>query len=332
MNSSYILFFTMTIISTMITISSNNWLGMWMGLEMNLMSFIPLISKSKNMKSSQAMMIYFLTQSIGSIILLLAVLMSSMITISPMIYNNLASILIIMSLLLKMGAAPFHMWFPEMMSKMNWKECYLLSTWQKVAPMIVMNNIYSNNWIIYTAIILSTMIGAVGGLNQTSLRKIMAYSSINHMGWMIAMLSMKTLWWKYLLMYSIIVLMTMIYFNHNNMYFINQVMLMSSSMTEKLVYITLLMSMGGLPPFLGFLPKLLTMQMMMSTELIMILTLMCMFSLITLFYYLRMMSSMILAYSTMNKWMMYQPTNMMLMYSMLFINMMLPLMSVLNFF
>nr|UPL65416.1 NADH dehydrogenase subunit 2 [Sadoletus valdezi] len=331
MNSSYILFFTMTIISTMITLSSNNWMGMWMGLEMNLMAFIPFISKSKNMKSSQSMMIYFLTQSIGSIILLFSILMSTFIMTSPLLINELTKNMLIISILIKMGAAPFHMWFPEMMSKLNWKECCLLTTWQKLAPMTVLSNIINPNWIIYMSIMLSTMMGAIGGLNQTSLRKIMAYSSINHMGWMIALISVKFMWYKYLIIYTMIVSMMMMYFNYNNMYFINQLISSSISLTEKYTYIMLMMSMGGLPPFLGFLPKLMTIQMMIETNLIFILMIMVMSSLITLFYYLRLMSSMILSYSSMNKWMMMTPTNKFIIYTMNIMNMALPMIAMLNF-
>nr|UPL65403.1 NADH dehydrogenase subunit 2 [Dinomachus sikhimensis] len=331
MNSNY-MFLSALFFSTMITVSSNNWLGMWMGLEMNLMSFIPLISKSKNTKSSQAMMIYFLSQSMGSLMMLFSILASSFIMMNISFINELIYLMLMMSILIKLGMAPFHMWFPEMMSMMNWKECCLLATWQKVAPMVVMNNLYPNNWMMYLVIMMSTTVGAIGGLNQTSLRKMMAYSSINHMGWMMIIMSVKTLWYKYLIVYSVIVIMTMMFFNSKNMYFINQAISMSNSMTEKLTYFSLMMSLGGMPPFLGFFPKMMAIQLMIETNMFLLMTLTSLLSLIILFYYLRSMSSMIMSYSSINKWMNNKIMNKNMLYMMIMTNMALPTMSMINFF
>nr|UPL65299.1 NADH dehydrogenase subunit 2 [Stenophyella macreta] len=300
MNFTSMLYMMMLIMGIMVTISSNNWLGMWMGLELNLMSFIPLISKSKNMKSSQAMMIYFMTQSAGSIVLLFSILLNKYNMQSLYWMNELTMMMMIYSLILKLGAAPFHFWFPEMMSKLNWKECGLLMTLQKIGPMCILSN--NMHYSIYLSVILSTMMGAVGGLNQTSLRKIMAYSSINHLGWMIAFMMTSVQWYKYLLVYSIIVI-SMIYMFHNwNIYFINQMMNMNNSMMEKYTITTMMMSLGGMPPFLGFLPKLMVIMNMISTKMMFTMIIMMMFSLVTLFYYMRMINSLLLLNTTMNKW------------------------------
>nr|ASA69162.1 NADH dehydrogenase subunit 2 [Clavigralla tomentosicollis] len=331
LNSSKLLFLTMLVFSTMVTVSSNNWLGMWMGLEINLMSFIPLISKSKNKSSSQAMMIYFLTQSIGSVTLLFSILINSLIFISPFLINEMTKIMIMIGLMIKVGMAPFHLWLPEMMSNLNWMECAILMTWQKIAPLTIMSMILPNNWFIYLAIILSSAVGAIGGLNQTSLRKILAFSSINHLGWMVMFMSMSNSWYKYLMIYSILIMMVCYIFNKKNAYFINQLSSSSSSLMEKYMYVMLMMSIGGLPPFLGFLPKWMVMQSMINSNLLGLMTLMMLFSLLTLFYYLRMMTSYILSYSMMNKFVMSYSKKMPL-YLLCLMNMSLPLFSIFSFF
>uniref|UniRef100_A0AAU7YRB1 NADH-ubiquinone oxidoreductase chain 2 n=1 Tax=Rhopalus kerzhneri TaxID=3151525 RepID=A0AAU7YRB1_9HEMI len=330
MNMTKLFLLIIIMMSSLITVSSNNWMGMWMGLEINLMAFIPLISSSKDKKSSQAMMIYFLTQSLGSITFLFSILLNSMLFISPMFIMELTKMMIMIGLMIKIGAAPFHMWLPEMMSNLGWMDCLILMTWQKLAPLTVMNSMIPNNMIVYFSSGMSAMIGAIGGLNQTSLRKILAYSSINHGGWMLLFMSMNSMWYKYLMIYSIMMFMICILFYKKNTYFINQINSPSYSMMEKYTYVMMMLSLGGLPPFLGFLPKWMVIQSMIKSNLNLLLIVMMLFSLITLFFYMRMMSSMILLYSLINKYSNLE--NKLPLFSMMFMNLSLPLFSVISFF
>nr|UPL65598.1 NADH dehydrogenase subunit 2 [Rhopalus maculatus] len=330
MNMTKMFLLLIIIMSSLITVSASNWMGMWMGLEINLMAFIPLISSSKNKKSSQAMMIYFLTQSLGSITFLFSILLNSMLFMSPLFIEELTKMMIMVGLMIKVGASPFHMWLPEMMPNLNWMECLILMTWQKLAPLTAMNNLIPNNMFIYLSSGLSAMFGAIGGLNQTSLRKILAYSSINHLGWMMLFMSMSSMWYKYLMIYSMMMIMVCFFFMKKNTYFINQINLASYSMTEKYVYVMMMLSLGGLPPFLGFLPKWMVIQSMIKSELNLLLLIMMLFSLITLFFYMRMMSAMILSYEMINKW--NYPNNNLPLFSMMLLNLSLPLFLVFSFF
>nr|QPA36035.1 NADH dehydrogenase subunit 2 [Camarochiloides weiweii] len=302
LNSSKIMFFTILIISTMITVSSNNWLGMWMGLEINLISFIPLMYKTKNNTTSEAMMIYFIIQSMGSILLLFSILINFSINITPMM-NETLQLIMLMSMMIKLGAPPFHQWFPEVMEKLDWWSCTILMTWQKLAPLCIMSNLMSNTQYISIFVSLSVITGAVGGLNQTSIRKIMAYSSINHMGWMIACMSISNkAWMLYLLIYSIMVMILTFTFQELSSFYINQMMMSSNSWGNKILISISLFSIGGLPPFLGFLPKWMVMQYMISSGAYMTLFIMIMSALITLFYYLRLTSTLFLMNFSFFKW------------------------------
>lgn len=331
LNYRKIIFLIILIIRSIITLRSNNWLGIWIGLEINLISFIPFISKRKNKRSSQAMIIYFLTQTIGRIILLFAILIKSIIFISPIFIENLPKIIIIIGILIKTGAAPFHIWLPNIISNLSWFEAILLITWQKVAPLFILNFINPNNIFIYIIAITSAIIGAIGGLNQTSLRKILAYSSINHLGWILIFISMNFSWYKYLLLYSIIIILLCTILSENNIYFINQVNLKSPSIIEKYLVIIILLRLGGLPPFIGFLPKWIVIQSIVETNLYFPLILMMLTSLLTLFYYLRILSYIIISYSTINNWISYSPINKFILYISYLINLSLPLFSILNF-
>nr|YP_002727949.1 NADH dehydrogenase subunit 2 [Physopelta gutta]ABZ02099.1 NADH dehydrogenase subunit 2 [Physopelta gutta] len=326
MNFKKLMFLMMMILSTLITMSSNNWIGMWMGLEINLMSFIPFISKSKNKNSSQAMMIYFLTQSVGSMIMMFSIMMNTLTMITPLMTNEWLNILMIMSLLIKLGGAPFHLWLPEVMANMNWMQCFMLMTWQKMAPLSIMMNL-KPNWFMYVAMTMSTMVGALGGLNQTSIRKIMAYSSINHLGWMMAMMSMQMSWYIYMIIYTMMLMTIMMMFK--NIYFLNQINNSNPSLMEKMNMTMSFMSLRGLPPFIGFLPKWMVMQSMMESNMLCIL-IMSMMSLIILFYYMNMISPIMLNYSSMNKWM--KKKNNKMLWLITLINLSFPIFSIMPIF
>nr|AIA77378.1 NADH dehydrogenase subunit 2 [Kleidocerys resedae resedae] len=296
---SYMLFMMM---STTLTLSSNNWLGMWMGMEMNLLSFIPLIYKINDKNSAQGMMIYYLTQSIGSIIMLFFIL-NYMMSITPLIIKEYMKLPIIMGIMIKIGLPPFHNWMPEMMSMMSWMPCMMLMTWQKLAPMFTLSNMMMKSTTINIIIMFTSMIGALGGLNTTSLRKIMAFSSISHLSWMLMYMFMSIEWYKYMMIYSIINLMMCITFMTTNSYFFNQLNNKMSMMGKYLMVVNLF-SMGGLPPFLGFLPKWMVMQTMINNNMFFIMMWMIMMSLLTLFYYIQMISSLMMNYYYTNQWMM----------------------------
>nr|AUW38583.1 NADH dehydrogenase subunit 2 [Eurygaster testudinaria] len=316
------MFLIIMMTGTILTLSSNNWVSMWMGLEINMMAFIPLIS-NKNKSSSQAMMIYLLTQSISSMILMFSIIMLHLMEME--LFNNL----MLISLLIKLGAAPFHMWLPEIMTKMSWSSSAVLMTWQKLAPLDMINSLSYSNKIMYTSIMLSVMVGALGGLNQLSMRKIMGYSSINHLGWMMSMSKMKNNWMIYLIVYSMMVMMLCWMFHQYNMIHINQMNSLDMTMTEKMNYFMAMMSLGGLPPFLGFLPKWMVIQTMINSEMYLMLLTMVMFSLLSLYYYMRMMTGMMMNFSAGNKWISIKSNNYMTPMMML-LNMSLPLIMIMN--
>nr|YP_010133433.1 NADH dehydrogenase subunit 2 [Lethocerus indicus]AJG02885.1 NADH dehydrogenase subunit 2 [Lethocerus indicus] len=302
-NSSKLMFTAIMILGTLTTINASNWLGIWMGLEINLIAFTPLIFKPKQTTMSEASMIYFLVQSLGSAMMLMIIVTNNLMMEPVSSINNSTATALAASLMLKLGMAPMHMWFPEVTSKMSWQSALLLLTWQKIAPLVVLSYVVEKSLVIYILVMTSTFIGAVGGLNQTSLRKIMAYSSISHMGWMVACMKMENnMWIAYLVIYITMVTMAIILFEKTSMYHINQVNINTLAPMEKFMYMSLFMSLGGLPPFLGFLPKWIVIQSLMGHSLYMVLTVMVLTTLITLLYYLRMMTMMSTINTSMNKW------------------------------
>nr|AHG53570.1 NADH dehydrogenase subunit 2 [Drosophila yakuba] len=305
-NSSKILFTTIMIIGTLITVTSNSWLGAWMGLEINLLSFIPLLSDNNNLMSTEASLKYFLTQALASTVLLFSsILLMLANNLNNEINESFTSMIIMSALLLKSGAAPFHFWFPNMMEGLTWMNALMLMTWQKIAPLMLISYLNIKN-LLLISVILSVIIGAIGGLNQTSLRKLMAFSSINHLGWMLSSLMIsESIWLIYFIFYSFLSFVLTFMFNIFKLFHLNQ--LFSWFVNSKILKFSLFMnflSLGGLPPFLGFLPKWLVIQQLTMCNQYFLLTLMMMSTLITLFFYLRICYSAFMLNYFENNWIM----------------------------
>nr|YP_011010251.1 NADH dehydrogenase subunit 2 [Esakia hungerfordi]WPW46853.1 NADH dehydrogenase subunit 2 [Esakia hungerfordi] len=329
--STKMVMYTTLVMSTVMVISSENWFSMWMGLEINMMSFIPLMEKNKNYMSAESKMIYFIIQSMGSIIFIFMMIMNPTIMILEEMNNQICMMLITLSMAMKMGMAPMHMWFVMIISKMNWKNCTILMTWQKIAPMFIMSNTCQNSMMINVIAISSATMGAIGGINQTSIKKIMAFSSINHLGWMtICMKFDNEMWMKYLAIYSIMIIMLTINMSKKSMNFINQINTNMKTKTEKINFLIMMLSLGGLPPFIGFLPKWLVIQTLIQTNSYITLIVLMMLSMLTLFYYLRMITPIIMMNNLINKWNL-KSNNMKNINLMSFcINMMLPITMIIN--
>lgn len=194
------------------------------------------------------------------------------------------------SLLTKIGAAPFHFWFPEVMEGLSWINSLILLTWQKIAPIIIL--IYNINFVLFFFIIIlfSVLIRGILGFNQTRIRKILAYSSINHIGWIISSIFIsETTWLYYFLIYRIISINIILIFNILNIFYLKQLFSsINNNFILKFFFIFNFLSLGGLPPFIGFLPKWLTVENLVQRGFFLLTFLIITLTLITLFYYVRL--------------------------------------------
>nr|AYW52278.1 NADH dehydrogenase subunit 2 [Galerucinae sp. 7 ACP-2013] len=285
-----IFFFNTLMIGTLVAISAYSWFNMWIGLEINLLSMIPLMKSHSNKFPAEATLKYFITQALASTMILFALIMMLNSTeIIPIQYNSSYLLILNSALLTKLGAAPFHAWFPEVLEGLNWMNSFILLTWQKLAPMILIMYNFKMSMFFSIIIISSSVIGGILGFNQISVRKIMAYSSINHIAWMLAsMMNFKMIWFTYFITYSAISLNIVMIFYFLNIFNLNQLFLsLNSSKLMKLFFIMNFLSLGGLPPFLGFLPKWLVVMNLINNNFYFLSFILIIFTLITLFFYIR---------------------------------------------
>lgn len=269
-----------------------------------MLSFIPLLRDNNNSISTEASLKYFLTQALASTVLLFSsILLILKNNINTEINESFTSIIIISSLLLKRGAAPFHFWFPNIIEGLTWINALILITWQKIAPLILISYLNIKN-LLLIRVILSVIIGAIGGLNQTSLRKLIAFSSINHLGWILrSIIISESIWLIYFLFYSFLSFILTFIFNIFKLFHLNQ--LFSWFVNRKILKFSIFinfLSLGGLPPFLGFLPKWLVIQQLTLCNQYFLLTVIIISTLITLFFYLRICYSAFILNYYENNW------------------------------
>lgn len=283
------------ILGTVIVITSSHWLLIWIGFEINILAVIPILIKRHNPRAVEAATKYFLTQATASILLMLAVvtnlLYSGQWTVIN-ITNPLASITITLALAIKLGLSPFHFWVPEVTQGVPLSSGLILLTWQKLAPLSILYQISHsiNPSLLLTISLMSIAIGGWGGLNQTQLRKILAYSSIAHMGWITAVLIYSpTLTLVNLTLYIFITLSTFILFIHSSSTTaLTLSHLWNKSPVTATSVLIIILSLGGLPPLTGFLPKWIIIQELTKNENIILPTLIAMIALLSLYFYMRL--------------------------------------------
>nr|WDE34247.1 NADH dehydrogenase subunit 2 [Bavayia stephenparki] len=302
------------ILGTILTMSSSHWIMAWAGLELNTLAIIPIISQQHHPRATEATTKYFLTQASASAVILFASSMNAWKTGQWDIYQTSSPesiIMLTLALAMKLGIAPLHFWLPEVLQGSTLLITMIISTWQKLAPtsILFMINSNLNEHILMMLALISAVLGGWMGLNQTQTRKIMAFSSIAHMGWIFMALALSPN--LTLLTLSIYLFMTTAMFS-SLMLTTSKTLLDLGTIwpqTPALLSTTLitLMSLGGLPPLTGFMPKWLILKELATNNLPMISTLMALSTLPSLFFYLRMshMTSLTLPPETANtgyKW------------------------------
>nr|ACN78199.1 NADH dehydrogenase subunit 2 [Turdus grayi]ACN78200.1 NADH dehydrogenase subunit 2 [Turdus grayi] len=283
------------LLGSTITLSSNHWVMAWTGLEINTLAVLPLIAKSHHPRAIEAATKYFLVQAAASALILFSSMTNAWHTgqwdITQLTCPT-SCLILTAAIAMKLGLAPFHFWFPEVLQGCSLTTGLLLSTAMKFPPitLFLMTSQSLNPTPLITMAILSAALGGWMGLNQTQIRKILAFSSISHLGWMTIILiySPKLA----LLNFYLYVMMTAaVFLTLNSIKTLNLSMLMTTwtktPALSAMLMLTLL-SLAGLPPLTGFLPKWLIIQELTKQSMAPAATIMALLSLLNLFFYLRL--------------------------------------------
>nr|AJG04490.1 NADH dehydrogenase subunit 2 [Thripadectes scrutator] len=283
------------ILGTTITISSNHWTMAWTGLEINTLAILPLISKPHHPRAIEAATKYFLVRAAASTLLLFSSTTNALFTGQwdiTQLTHPISCLLMTTAISIKLGLVPFHFWLPEFLQGSSLTTGLLLATAMKFPPitLFLLTSPSLNHTLLTILAISSAALGGWTGLNQTQVRKVLAFSSISHLGWMTIIIIYNPK--LTLITFYLYCLMTTTIFMALKT---TKTLKLSSMMTAwtkipslSATLMLALLSLAGLPPLTGFLPKWLIIQELTKQEMTPMATIIALLSLLGLFFYLRL--------------------------------------------
>uniref|UniRef100_UPI0030FDF741 NADH dehydrogenase subunit 2 n=1 Tax=Vespula orbata TaxID=2684586 RepID=UPI0030FDF741 len=267
-----------------------NYIHLWIMMEINTMLLISLMSMyTKNFKATFN---FFMIQSISSIMLIMLMFMKN-----NFYSYSLFNFLLIMMFSLKLGLFPFHFWPPLINMNLNWMLIFIMSTTQKFIPLLIFYSFFNqiNNKMIMNVIITltisSSLVTTIMNYNETNFKKIMTYSSTNHLSWMIFILLFDlSMFFIYFLIYFLSMIFLCLFFNKidiKTFFDLNKLHFFNYKKINLIISLNILI-ISALPPFLTFLIKMNTMKIMIENYSYLSSLTLTLISTFTLIFYMNM--------------------------------------------
>ena len=308
-----------SILGMMVMISSNDLMVFYIGLELQSLALYVLASFNKDqLKSSEAGLKYFVLSALSSGILLYGCSLlygfsgsTNFLIISENINSmeyglTFGIVFILVGLAFKISAVPFHMWAPDVYEGSPTSVTLFFAIVPKIAALTVfIRFLYLpffnviNEWqiIIIFLSIASMVFGAIAAIGQKNLKRLIAYSSIGHMGYALAGLSVGTNEGiqssvSYISIYLIMNLglfSCLFMMKRNNRYYENIDDLSGLSKNHPLISFSLLIilfSLAGIPPMAGFFAKFYVFASVIKQEMYFLAIIGLLATVISAFYYL----------------------------------------------
>ena len=245
-------FYFILFITILTSIRTTSYFLIWICLEINIIIFLPIISRESGLALENAIK-YFLLQRWASIIYLTGL------TFSFFFFNS-NNLLLILRMIIKLGSAPFHGWFISIIKRSSLWILFLLSTIQKLIPLLILSNLNIGNSLIIFFLLITSLFVVLIIPRVINLTKILGISSLTNLNWFIisSQISAKIII-IYFRIYFILILRILFIYNSNGT---NSLIQMNNiNNFDKIILIFILISLGGLPPFLGFLSKVLVLKL-----------------------------------------------------------------------
>uniref|UniRef100_A0AAU7E4D0 NADH-ubiquinone oxidoreductase chain 2 n=1 Tax=Protankyra bidentata TaxID=2904677 RepID=A0AAU7E4D0_9ECHN len=288
----FLLFFSL--ISVFVVVSSSNLFLIWVSLELGTFSVVPILYLSDSSRGVEAALKYFVINIIAALIFLLGAFNLKFSNISWGLVDNsdlFCSLFLFLPLCVKIGLAPFHFWFPEVVQGVGYLQGFLVSTWQKISPIYlccVFINGVEGLCLFFGS--LSVLVGGWGGLNQTQVRKILGFSSISFMGWIFcSVVCGPIVVFSLFIIYFFVSGALFLVFNFTRLFSLSMISKVSGNPVFMGLLVCGIISLGGLPPFSGFILKLIPIWVVIKNGNILFLFFLIPGALLSLFFYLRLL-------------------------------------------
>ena len=331
LRNEYFILAMMSILGMLIMVSGHSLLTLYLGLEIMSLSLYALIATARDRTAAiEAALKYFVLGAIASGLLLYGMSMiygiSGSLNIAQIsnfasaatlgsqqtLILNFGLVFLVIGVAFKLGAVPFHMWVPDVYQGSPTSVTMFLSSVPKIAAVAILirllidglgslQHYWSDLFMILA--ILSIAIGSLVALNQTNIKRMLAYSTISHIGFVLlgfvtgvvdgygaAVFYVLT----YILM-SLAAFGVIIALNKNG-FEADQIAdfqgLSKSSPWLALIMLVVMLSMAGVPPFIGFYSKLFILQQVVAEGYVLLAVLAVIFAVISAYYYLQIIKTM----------------------------------------
>ena len=317
----YILFILFAILGSFVLISSDNFLTAFIGLELQSLSlYLMAAFNTKNLNSNEAGIKYFSLGALSSGFLLFGISMIYFDTASFSFQNldNFSTIsevglaLVLIALFFKVSAAPFHIWTPDVYEGSPTISTLFFATLPKFASLIFLFRIYhelniskidSLYYIFQIVCAISLLVGVYGAITQKIIKRLLAFSSINHIGFMLlAIMSYQYMSEGTIFFYLIIYLITTfgvfsvilnLRTSEGEITLLTGLNgLKASSRSKAISMLVFLFSLAGIPPFAGFFAKFFILSASINDGFYILSVIAVISSVIAAFYYLSVIKNM----------------------------------------
>jgi len=264
--------------------SRNNFFRFWIILEINIICFILILILSDELFTIENCVKYFIIQAVSSTLLIFGFLINR--------FNALPLSYFIFSfaLVLKIGAAPLHRWYINIVNSLEWIDLFILSSIQKFLPLLIIF-MFINKYFIWRLVRLNVLIRLKIIYAEILIKKILACSSIYGLRWLFSALDL------YLLsIFIIIYIINLIFFCSlikNNNYLIIEENQISSNFYFLFFLFILFLRIGGIPPLIGFYPKFLIISSLLMKNILWLSLFLAQRAVILFFIYIKIFSKII---------------------------------------
>ena len=309
-----------SVLGMMVMISSNDLMVFYMGLELQSLALYVLATFNRDqLKSSEAGLKYFVLSALSSGLLLYGCSLiygfsgsTNFDTIANQLNSNeyvltFGIVFILVGLAFKISAVPFHMWAPDVYEGSPTSVTLFFTMVPKIAALTVfirflyvpfLNLIDQWQMIIIFLSIASMLFGAIAAIGQTNIKRLIAYSSIGHIGYTLAGLTTGSNEGiqSSIIYISIYIIMNLALFScllmlkRNNQYYEEIWDLSGLSKNHPLLSLSLLIilfSLAGIPPLAGFFAKFYIFKAVLEQSMYFLAIVGLLSTVVAAFYYLR---------------------------------------------
>ena len=309
-----------SVLGMIIMISSNDLIVFYMGLELQSLALYVLATFNRDqLKSSEAGLKYFVLSALSSGLLLYGCSLiygftgsTNFIVIAEQLNSNeyaltFGIVFILVGLAFKISAVPFHMWAPDVYEGSPTSVTLFFTMVPKIAALTVfirflyvpfLNLINQWQMILVFLSIASMLFGAIAAIGQTNLKRLVAYSSIGHVGYILAGLATGTnegiqssvIYITIYIIMNLGLFSCLLMMKRNNQYYESIDDLSGLSKNHPLLSLSLLVilfSLAGIPPLAGFFAKFYIFKSVLEQSMYFLAIVGLLSTVVAAFYYLR---------------------------------------------